>query len=287
MIYFIITLFLFSSMEVVTKPLMRTTDPFTLTWYRFVLGWFVLTSWSFMRGRSKEIFQLFLSGKKKLLLLAFLGFLNTFFSMSMLQTAVKYATPETAALIFCSNPIFVYLLYVIKGTETVKGLKVIGFILGITGIAIVIGWGEISLGKGALYALAASLAFALYTVLNKKAVSDTSPLTVNIVSFSFGIIAALFYILHTGRNLIPHPSLYTQGGNIAVMLYLGAGVSGIGYITFIKAIKKMSAFSVSLLFMLKPVLAAGLAVVLLGHLPSTAFYAGTVLVLTGIILIKK
>ncbi|HYE12543.1 MAG TPA: DMT family transporter, partial [Patescibacteria group bacterium] len=66
--------------------------------------------------------------------------------------------------------------------------------------------------------------------------------------------------------------------------YLGIFLSGIAYITYMEALKLLSASKGSMVFFLKPVLASTLAVVFLRESLSIKTVAGMLLVLTGIIM---
>lgn len=265
-------------MEVVSRPLMQIFDPFTLTFYRFVVGFIFLFLMLLIRGEKKDLFSLTL---KTILVLALLGFLNTFFSMSMLQLAVKHANAATAAVIFCSNPLFVFLFSVLSRQESFHQVKAAGLAAGIGGIAFVSGGGGMVLGGGVLYALSASISFALYTVLNKRVLKGVKPLTVNVVSFFFGLIFTAIYMSFAGIGAALPQSLFSDVSALFSFIYLGVVISGIGYITFINTIKDLGPVAASIIFLLKPVIATFLAVIFLGEQLHGLFFPGIVLIAAG------
>jgi drug/metabolite transporter (DMT)-like permease len=265
-------------MEVVSKPLMRVVDPFTLTFFRFLVGFFVLFLILYFKGQLKDLLNL---NRWKVGSLFFLGFINAFFSMSMLQMAVKNGSAATAAVVFCSNPLFVFLFSIILREESFTVKRFAGFLLGISGIAFVMSEKGLTFNSGAVYALAASMAFAGYTVLGKKTLRSTPPLTVNVVSFFFGIVANAVFLILSGRGFDGGRELVESKEVFFSFLYLAVVVSALGYITFINTIKKYSAVSASIIFLLKPAVATFFALIFLGESLHLSFYTGLFLVIAG------
>jgi len=277
---FLLTLLIFSSMEVVSKPLMAFTDPFVLTFYRFLVGCAVLFAYIFIRGEGKMLLQL---PRKTLKSLIILGVLNGFFSMSMLQLAVKMGNAATAAVVFCSNPLFVYLIMVLLGEEKFSKKRSSGLIIGISGIVFIMFNKGFLLSMGAIAALLASISFAVYQVWNKKAVHGISPYIANSVAFGSSLPAYLIFFAATGTDLTL-PEQFFQTEMIWRFIYLSLIVSALGYISFIKTIQKLSAVSGSLIFLLKPAVATIFAIWLLNENPGWNFYAGLFLSISGSLL---
>jgi drug/metabolite transporter (DMT)-like permease len=284
MLYFLVTLFIFSSMEVVSKPLMPFIDPFQLTFHRFLIGLLFLFGFLVARRRLHELTCI---TRRDIATLAFLGFLNTFFAMSMLQIAVKYSTAATAATLICSNPVFVYLFSLIAKNEEFSWRRTGGIAAGVGGIVLVMFDRGLSFDVGALYALIASASFALYTIVNKKVVHRIGSMPVNIVSFSFGLAVSAFFLLAMGIGLMPPADITGDPARLTAFIYLGVVVSGIGYITFVKTIRQLGPLAASVVFVVKPALATLLAVLLLGERLSPLFWPGLFLIITSGSLILK
>jgi drug/metabolite transporter (DMT)-like permease len=256
-------------MEVVSKPLMGTVDPLVLTMWRFILGIAVLGIVMAVRGRKPVLVG------KSIALLALMGLLNTFLSMSLLQLAVKNTTAARAATIFCSNPILVVLLASILRWEKLTGRRAVGLLLGLSGLILVTRVHTMSIDRGTVYALLASLTFAVYILTGRKASLGTDSVTVNLISFAFGITGLLLFLLIRGIDISPEPLF----SHLPAFLFLGAGVSGLGYITFIMTIKRLGAGNASTIFLLKPALATALALILIKEPVTPQFVTG--LILTG------
>jgi drug/metabolite transporter (DMT)-like permease len=277
LLFYLLTLFFFASMEVVSKPLMGTMDPLVLTMWRFVLGTFVLAAAAAL-------------GKKRLrqppgtvAILALMGFMNTFLSMSLLQMAVKHTNASTAAAVFCSNPVFVVLAAAAMGWERFTGKRLVGLISGLGGLVFLTGMHRLQIDRGSLYALLASVCFAIYILAGRKASLRTDPVIVNVVSFCFGIAALFVWLLVRGVNMSPAPLL----GHIPSFLFMGAGISGLAYITFISTIRKIGAGNASTVFLLKPAVATALAVVFLAESLTIYFVLGLILTGSGSLLVSS
>ena len=283
MLDFVITLLLFSSMEAVSKPLMALLNPEALTLYRFLAGFAVLLSLAWVTGRLPENRKPI---RKAMPPMALCGFLNVFFSMTMLQKAVSAGSASTAALIFCSNPLFVFMLdtWVNKKRATLK--QTIGIILACSGLILVF-IQTLSFSAGSLYALAASLSFALYTIINKRVTRSVHPLTVNVVSFFWGLLCLGVYAWLARVPLRIPNTLWRDPILAGDFLYLGPLVSGVAYITFMRTIRRFSATSASVVFLMKPVLAALFSFALLHESVGLLFLAGMALVGAGSYCVMK
>jgi drug/metabolite transporter (DMT)-like permease len=264
---FVVTLLLFASMEVASKPLMGSIDPLVLTFWRFVCGIAVLGIAMVFRRRKMSL------SPGKLVVLALMGILNTFMSMSFLQLAVKNTEACRAATIFGSNPVFVVLIAAILGWEKFSNRKGAGLLLGITGLVLVTGMYTLKMDTGTMYALLASVTFAVYIILGRKASHTGDPISVNVVSFAFGITALAVWLQIKGISLSPVP----LRAELPSFLFLGIGVSGLGYVTFLTAIKKLGAGNASTIFLLKPAVATVLAIVFLRETVTYNFVAGMLL----------
>lgn len=286
MLYFFLTLFFFSTLEIASKPLMGLLDPFFLTLIRFSIGLITILFFMFLSGQGKSFFKL---TRKQIITLGLLGVLNVFFSMSMLQLAVKTSSASTAAVVFCSNPLFVLMFSIFNGEAKASIKNIVPILLGIAGVVFVKVDNGLNLDHGVIYALLASVSFAFYTVLNKKILKKTNPMTTNAVSFLFGVIALFLFILLSGR--INNDSITNiknfDLGSILTILYLGVFVSGLGYFTFFKTLQKYSAVSSSYIFLLKPSIATILAIILLGERVGLNFWVGMLMIVSGGIMILR
>jgi len=281
---FIITLALFGSFEVASKPLMPWFDPVVFNFYRFLLGISVLILILFWQNRFHELFQIPVNAW---VMLVCAGFINVFFAMSLLQIAVKYSNAATAATVFCCHPLFVYLLAVFFQHESHEWLKVSGLFTGLIGTVLVMFEKGLRVNHGALYALLAALAFALYTILNRFLSGMVKPLVINIVSFFFGLLFLMIYIVIQGKSLHIPLEFFNSPLRFLTGLYIGIIISGFGYIAFIRTIHIDGAVAASLVFLLKPLVVTFLSMLLLHEQLGWYYPIGLVFILTGTAMVLK
>lgn len=267
-IYLTITLLSFSSIEVISKPLMGRVDPFFLTAFRFILGGLFLV---FFLRETVEI--------RDFIYIVLIGLLNSIVSMTSLQLSVKYSNASTAATLVASNPIFVSLFAWLILKERYKLKKYIGIVLGFFGLMI------FSLGKlesdswlGIFFGVFAALTFGLYTVLMRKYTKKYDALRVSAYSSLTSGLIYLGLISLTGGLKVPSLNL----SDWLIVIFLGVVVTGIAYLTFFRAMEVIGTAQASRIFFLKPVVATLLALLILGERITVIKIIGIIIILISL-----
>jgi drug/metabolite transporter (DMT)-like permease len=268
-----ITILIFSTLEVVTSTLKGIINPLQLTFIRFFIGGFILLPFVI---RKKEKLN-----KNDLLFFLGLGALNIFISMGSLQLSIHMGKASTAAILISSNPIFVMFFSTLFLKEKVTFDKFTCIVLGTAGISLIIYKGNTG-GDTVLsltLALLASLTFGLYTVLGKLKSERLSTITMISISSILGSLLYIPVLLY-----FKLPLFYVPQASILKVAYLGMFLSGIAYITYMEALKILTASKGSMVFFLKPVLASILAIIFLGESLNAKTIFGMLLVLVGILI---
>ncbi len=284
MLYFFVTLVLFGSMEVASKPLMGTVDPFQLTFHRFCIGLLFLLTVLSVQGKLRDLGKI---GRRDLVSLALLGVLNTFLAMSLLQLAVREGNAATAATIVSANPLFVYLFALVAKMEPFSWRRVIGIVAGLGGIGLTMVGCDFCLNVGALYALGAAILFAIYTLFNRPVMQRVPPIAANVVSFLAGSFVSALFLSVSDIDFLPPRAVFSSMALWLPFFYLGVAVTGVGYFTFLSTVKRLGPLAASVMFLLKPLFATGLALVFLGEQLPLFFWPGLVLVTGGSALILR
>lgn len=245
------TLLAFSSIEVLSKPLMEKVDPFFMTALRFLIGGGVLSLFT------KERLP-----RKDLLGVTLVGALNSMVSMTSLQLSVKFSNASTAATLVASHPIFVSLFAIFLLRERYRLTRYVGIALGFLGVVI------FSLGRlsgdspsGIFFGILAAATFGLYTVLMRRYTKKYSPTVVTAYSSLCSALVYFAVLSFTGRLRLPTLEL----AEWALMFYFGAVVTGLAYYTYFKAMGWVGATQSSRIFFLKPIVATILAWGFLGE----------------------
>lgn len=272
-IYLGITILIFSTLEVVSSSLKGLIHPTQLIFIRFMIGGLALLPWVIVK---KEKISM-----KDWLFFAGLGILNTVISMGSLQLAISMGKASTAAILISSNPIFVVMFSVLLLKEKVTKNNIICMVFGVIGITMIIYKGNSS-GDTAMslfLGLIASMTFGLYSVLGKMKADNISSITMISLSAIIGSICTIPILMY-----MKLPVFYFPKEGFFRIMYLGLILSGFAYITFIEALKILSASKGSMVFFLKPAVATVLAVIFLGEKISIRTVLGMALVAIGILI---
>ena len=271
-VYLCITIFIFSTLEVISVTLKNVIHPIQLTFVRFLIGGITLLPWVIFK---KEKISL-----KDILFFAGLGLLNTGISMGSYQLAISMGKASTAAIILSANPVFVVLLSSIILKEGITKDKILCILLGVLGVILIMYKSDSSSGSfGSLFfALIASITFALYTVLGKMKSDSISSITMISLSAIFGSIYYIPVLLY-----LDLPIFYIPLEGIIRVLYLGIFISGIAYITFIEGLKILGASKGSMVFFLKPGIVVIQAVIFLGETVNFKTILGMLFVISGVL----
>lgn len=148
---------------------------------------------------------------------------------------------------------------------------------------------------GVVLALAATILFAIYGVMGKKKVAQFGGSVVTCFGFLFGSLIILVFI---GLTHIPAAAqAITAAGlpafaniplfagytleNLPVVLYVSAGVAGVGFCAYFMAMEYQPASIVSLVYFFKPALSPVLAWALHGEEIPLNMLLGIILIVAG------
>ncbi len=214
------------------------------------------------------------------------GGLSLFGAMSLVYWSAQHVSSGMISVMFGLSPLitsFAAMLWLKE--EAVTPHKLIGMLLGITGLALVF-QGGLGLGEGALLGLAALLVAvtsqSLGMVWMKQIGDDSPPLATTLGALLIAL--PLFYLVwwFSDGNL---PDITNSAENmraIVSILYLATFGSVLGFMLYFYMIKHMEAGHIALITLITPVIA-----LLLGHglnqeevLPEVWF--GTAFILIGL-----
>lgn len=287
-----VAIVMFSSFEVVLKYIAGQLNPIQLTFTRFIIGFFFLLPLALRELKKRG---LRLTGNA-IARFALLGLLGISLSMPVLHLAVDYTNSSLSAVLFSCNPVFVvFLAFLILG-EPIKKRHIAALLFEILGTIIIILPQDSSLnGMGIFFALLSTFLFSLYGVMGKRATARYGGVVVTCFSFLFGSLILLLFILFTHipqaaaaistaglSNFANIPILegYTWE-NMPYVLYVSAGVAGIGFSAYFLAMEYEPAGIVSLVYFFKPALSPVLAWLLHGEVMSRSLQTGVILIIIG------
>lgn len=229
---------------------------------------------------------------------ALTGLICVLISMTLFQLAVMYGKASIAAVVFSSNPVFALLFSYLILHETLSRPNLISVIISVIGLVIIMNPLHLTNPLGMVLALLSAVTFGLYSIASRK-VSQTKHFNgITITSFTF-IFGSLELALLMGLSHIPviaellHQNPITanfamipyfagiNAQTIAMILYLGIGVTGIGFATYFIAMERSDVATASLVFFIKPVLAPIMALIILHEAILLNTWIGIAVIVVG------
>lgn len=291
-LYIVVAVVMFSTFEVVLKFIAGQINSVQLTLCRFTVGFLFLLPLAVhtLKKREKHL------DRKTVSYFAVLGLTGIALSMPILHLAVSYAGSGVVAVLFSCNPVFVTFLAFFMLGEPIKPRHIAALSLEILGtIAIISPWNTTLDMKGVLLALLSTLLFSIYGVMGKRKCAEYGGAVVTCFSFLFGSIIVLLFILIThipaaaaaitAAGLPEFANIPILAGynlqNLPVVLYVSAGVAGVGFCAYFLAMEYQPASMVSLVYFFKPALSPLMALWLHGEVISGNMAVGIVLIVAG------
>ncbi|MDR0303767.1 MAG: DMT family transporter [Chitinispirillales bacterium] len=268
----LITLILFSTIEVAIKMLPNTVDPVLLASMRFIVSGAVMLPFCKINLRKlskKEIFGFVFA--------AAVGIAGCFIPY---HKGVIQMPASSAALIFCLNPIFAVITARILLKEKFSLKIAAGLILGISGVYISIYGFSIprfSQTYASILLLISSITFGIYTASSKWLVERYSSISVAAVVFTLGGLIMLMFV---GKWDFPRDIR-----SVSIIAYLIFATTAIGYLCFFYALKRVSVAAGSSLFFFKPILAAFFSFLVLRETLTITYFIGMAVSLLSLFVI--
>jgi drug/metabolite transporter (DMT)-like permease len=267
-----------SGTHIVAKVIVRDVDPFTLTLVRSLISGGAMGLILLLRGKMPRI------RREDYRLVFGLSLLAIPINQFLFLVGIRYTIASNAALLYATTPIIVLVFSRFFLGERLTRRKILGVVLGFTGVTIVVFERGVSASMefliGNLIIFVAVLAWALYTVFGRKMIERYGAIEASCVTLIGGTI------LFIPIGLLPalgFPYGTLTGANWMQILYLGIVTSVISYLLWNYALGRIETGKVALFSNLQPILTTVLAVVLLGQGVSAAFLFGGTIAIAGVV----
>src|SRR3954468_11623263 len=191
------------------------------------------------------------------------GVANGAIPFTLIAWGEKHIDSGVAAIANATMPIFVVLLALRwQKSETVRGLRLVGILLGLAGVGVLAGvhprggwWGAI----GTLAVVLSSVAYAAGSLWSQRLVAHTSGLTLAVASMIGGALVLLPFGLAQMPDHVPG---WKETGSVIALAVLGTAVA---QLILYRVLRSDGAARVSLVTYLLPVTALFYGVTLLGE----------------------
>ncbi|MDQ2675716.1 MAG: DMT family transporter [Actinomycetota bacterium] len=191
----------------------------------------------------------------------------------------REVSSSLAAILIASLPILTAIIALrIDPDERVSGFRLVGLLVGITGVVLLLGLdvagrpGEI---LGSIAILIATTCYAVGVFIVKRSFAGVNP--IGAVAVALGISTVM--LAPAGIASIPGAEI--SGGAIASIAVLGAFCSALALIFFFSLIAEVGPTRASVITYVNPAVAVLLGVTLLGESLGPAAIAGLLLILAG------
>lgn len=244
----------FATMEVALKIGGSDLDAMQITFLRFFIGGLVLAPPAYFECRHSG----YRPDLKDMGWMTLTGTVGIAISMILFQNAVMECNAATAAPLFCTNPLFAMVIAHAFTSEKMDGRKWVAFFLGIIAIFFMIRPWDVQEGntvRGIAVMLLSAATFGAYSVMGKRSIGRIGTFTQTSISFILGSLVLLVVTVATG-----HPVMAGVADNLAIVLYTGIVVTGMGYMFYFLAVRGSDASTGSITFFVKPAIAPFFAI---------------------------
>lgn len=217
--------------------------------------------------------------------LAILGLLNAALPYLLISAAELHLTASFAAILGATVPLFAAIMAARFLGERLTASRIGGLVLGIVGVAVMVGWGPMALdGATALSVLAMLVASASYAssgIYTKLKLNGAST-----YSLALGQqLGALVWLAIPGVLLVPRsmPSPAAVGS----LLALGLLSTGVAYLMFFELLERVGPTKTTTVTYLIPIVGMLAGAVMLGEPLTGGMLVGLVLVLASVLLVNE
>jgi drug/metabolite transporter (DMT)-like permease len=198
------------------------------------------------------------------------------------NVGLHFASATNASLFEAVTPIFVLLLAAITLHEQPSRGRVLGVLASVAGVGLTVLPDAGSLGSSLVgngFFLVGTACFAAYNVIGRKIAVDGHPLALVTGGVGYGL---LFLCLPAALELLAGTALAPDPGDVLLVLYLGAGCSGLAYALSVFGLSRLEAGQVAVFGNLETLVGIGVAVTVLGEAISLGQVIGGALILAGV-----
>lgn len=197
----------------------------------------------------------------------------------LIAAGEQHVASSLAAIIIATAPLFVALLAIrFDASERVNGRRLVGLLVGLSGVVALVGIDVAGQGDellGALAILVAAFCYAIGPMVLKRHLAGLDQRA------SMGAALAIAAILLTPAVALDPPSAPIPDEAIASLVVLGILCTAAAFVLYGMLIAEVGAGRALVITYINPVVAVGLGVAILGERPGAGAIAGLLLILAG------
>lgn len=273
---------LWSGNFIVARGLNESIPPISLAFWRWVVAVVV-----FLPFAAKRLIDEWCTIREHLRYLSVTAFVGiTLFNMFIFYAA-HTTTAMNLSLIAISSPIFIVIFSRILFQELITFKKGAGIILVLAGVLLLISKGtlsillDISFAIGDIWMLAASILFAVYSILVKQKPKQLSISAFQLATFILGLIFLFpFFIWEHATT----PSVVFDTAIVASILYVGIFASLSAFVLWHRSICIIGPSKAGMIYYTLPVFSGISAYFFLNEAISMIHFYSVLLIVSGIVI---
>jgi drug/metabolite transporter (DMT)-like permease len=246
--------------------------PAFLAWVRVVLAAALLLAIAWRAGTLPTV-------RGHLRWLALFAVAEITIPFPLIAAGEQHIASSLAAIIIATAPLFVALLAIrFDASERVAGRRLVGLVIGLSGVVALVGIDVAGRGDellGALAILVAAFFYAIGPMVLKRHLAKLDQVA------SMGAALAIAAIVLTPAVALDPPTAPLPGEAIASLIVLGLLCTAAAFVLYGMLIAEVGAGRALVITYINPVVAVGLGVAILGERPGAGAIAGLLLILAG------
>jgi drug/metabolite transporter (DMT)-like permease len=267
------------------RALRGQIDPLTLNFARWLLALALIAPFVW-QGAMTSFHVL----RREWRLILSLGATGIAMFHTLVYMALKSTTATNALMILSLAPIVTLFGAVAIGMEQATRRQLVGASVSVIGAGVLISRGKVAtiltegFNAGDLWMLLAVVVWASYSLLLRRRPTNMP----SSVALAASIVAAL--ALMAPLLIIRAPTCLSDFESVSLLLsigYIAIFASAIAFLLWSYRVSRLGPARAGQFLHLMPVFGAGLAVLLLGELPTPTQIAGALLVLSGIAIVER
>jgi RarD protein len=279
----IIQQFIASTTHIVAKNILLTVPAPLLLLLRASIATF---SYLFLLKIRKMTFKKI--EKQDLFLFIILAILNIPVNQYLFFLSLKHTSAPNVALAYALTPAFVLIIAFFFLREKISKTKASGIFVAIGGTMLILFEKGLDFKSdnfyGNILALLASLAWAVYTIIGKRFVVKYGAIYTTFLAMGMGLIAFLpiFFLSGVDFDIAAFSTI-----DWMQIFYLGVITSGVAYVLWYVALKRLEASKLAVFNNLQPILTTIMAIIFFGHELTALFVLGGCLTLSGVFITQR
>jgi drug/metabolite transporter (DMT)-like permease len=274
--------FVWSLSFLLAEILLESVRPFTIVFNRVFFASIIMLVLIKLLGKK------FPQSRKNLFLLFLLGLTNNAIPFSAIVYGQQFITGGLASIINTNTAFFTLILSSLMFMdERLTPVRLLGIILGISGVVIAIGPTELlsfsmeNLGQQCV--ILATICYAISTTMARKFIKGVDPL----VSVTVMLLSSAFWMGVIVLYMEGLPLFTPSAKNIVSMGLLAALSTSLAYILYFILLERAGAGTTTLVTVLIPPFAIIMDAIILNEAITTPQVAGFVFVAVGVVMVAR